>query len=64
MRFEEVIPHLNKIATLYLKNNKRKVGWVGDHPVRDSSAISSIYAERVRQPSFKLLSANRLAFRY
>ena len=28
MRFEEIKPHLNKIATLYLKNNKRKVGWI------------------------------------
>jgi hypothetical protein len=28
MRFEDLSPHLNKIATLYLRNNKRKVGWV------------------------------------
>ena len=28
MKLEEITPHLNKIATLYLKNNKRKVGWV------------------------------------
>ncbi len=28
MKFEEIEPHLNKIATLYLKNNKRKVGWL------------------------------------
>ena len=28
MRFEELTPHLNKIATLYLRNNKRKVGWL------------------------------------
>jgi len=28
MRLEEITPHLNKIATLYLTNNKRKVGWV------------------------------------
>ena len=28
MKFEELIPHLNKISTLYLKNNKRKVGWL------------------------------------
>ncbi len=25
---DEITPHLNKIATLYLKNNKRKVGWI------------------------------------
>ena len=28
MGFDEITPHLNKIATLYLKNNKRKVGWI------------------------------------
>ena len=28
MNLEEITPHLNKIATLYLKNNKRKVGWL------------------------------------
>ena len=28
MRFEELKPHLNKISTLYLRNNKRKVGWI------------------------------------
>ena len=28
MRFEELRPHLNRISTLYLKNNKRKVGWI------------------------------------
>lgn len=28
MKLDELTPHLNKIATLYLKNNKRKVGWV------------------------------------
>jgi len=28
MKFEEITPHLNKIATLYLTNNKRKVGWL------------------------------------
>ena len=28
MTFEEVIPHLNKITRLNLKNNKRKTGWL------------------------------------
>ena len=28
MKLNDLTPHLNKIATLYLKNNKRKVGWV------------------------------------
>jgi hypothetical protein len=28
MGFDDITPHLNKISTLYLKNNKRKVGWI------------------------------------
>jgi hypothetical protein len=28
MGLDEITPHFNKIATLYLKNNKRKVGWI------------------------------------
>ena len=28
MGLDEITPHLNKIATLYLKNHKRKVGWI------------------------------------
>lgn len=28
MSCEEITQHLNKIATLYLKDNKRKVGWL------------------------------------
>jgi hypothetical protein len=28
MGLDEIAPHLYKIATLYLKNNKRKVGWI------------------------------------
>jgi hypothetical protein len=28
MGSDEITPHLNKIATLYLKNHKRKVGWI------------------------------------
>jgi hypothetical protein len=28
MGLDEITPHLNKIATLYLTNRKRKVGWI------------------------------------
>jgi hypothetical protein len=28
MSFEDIIPHLNKFATLYLRGNKKKVGWM------------------------------------
>lgn len=28
MSLEEITQHLNKVATLYLKDNKRKVGWI------------------------------------
>jgi hypothetical protein len=44
MKIEEITPHLNKIATLYLKNNKRKVGWVfidSDKPSGD--LLSDVY---------------------
>lgn len=34
MTYEDIEPHLNKMATLYLKNNKRKVGWL--FPCRES----------------------------
>jgi hypothetical protein len=28
MKYEEIIPHLNKIVKVHLKDNKRKVGWL------------------------------------
>jgi hypothetical protein len=28
MSCDEITQHLNKISTLYLKDNKRKVGWI------------------------------------
>jgi hypothetical protein len=28
MLFEEIIPHLNKLATVYLAGNRRKTGWI------------------------------------
>ena len=28
MNFEEITPHLNKMSVLYLRNNKRKTGWL------------------------------------
>ncbi|HRH67261.1 MAG TPA: hypothetical protein PLU53_13240 [Bacteroidia bacterium] len=46
MGFDEIRPHLNKIATLYLTNNKRKVGWIftdnkgGSHPMQEIYFIS------------------------
>lgn len=47
MGYEDITPHLNKIATLYLKNNKRKVGWiylefreVSSEPLREICFIS------------------------
>jgi hypothetical protein len=36
MLFEEIIPHLNKMASIYLVNNKRKVGYI----FADSSAAA------------------------
>lgn len=44
MGFDEITPHLNKIVTLYLKNNKRKVGWIFvDHYTRSEKALKEIY---------------------
>ncbi|MCX6290310.1 MAG: hypothetical protein NT126_00940 [Bacteroidetes bacterium] len=53
MRFEELVPHLNKIATLYLRNNKRKVGWL----FVDSS--DSVSAEPLRDVYFVCVQKGR-----
>jgi hypothetical protein len=38
MHIDDILPHLNKIATLYLKNHKRKVGWIFlDQPANEIS---------------------------
>ncbi|MFN8165759.1 MAG: hypothetical protein U0X76_06190 [Bacteroidia bacterium] len=43
MGFDEITPHLNKIATLYLKNNKRKVGWLMiDNYTRQQEKVGKI----------------------
>ncbi len=46
MKFEEILPHLNKIATLYLVNNKRKVGWLFVD-VDDESSLQSVQVKDV-----------------
>ena len=44
MGFDEITPHLNKISTVYLKNNKRKVGWIYvDTLQRGNAALKEIY---------------------
>jgi len=45
MKFEELEPHLNKISTLYLRNNKRKVGWLFVDTEMESSedAMQDVY---------------------
>jgi hypothetical protein len=44
MKFEEIEPHLNKISTLYLKNNKRKVGWLFvDVEISSSEPLEEVY---------------------
>lgn len=44
MGFDEITPHLNKIATLYLKNNKRKVGWIYvENENKMNAALKEIY---------------------
>ncbi len=43
MGFDEITPHLNKIATLYLTNNKRKVGWIFVDKISDSNLRQEIF---------------------
>ena len=45
MLFEEVIPHLNKVATLYLVNNRRRTGWLFIHSVkrRQTDSVEEVY---------------------
>ena len=51
MNYEEITPHLNKIATLYLRNNKRKVGWLFlDNSVRmPDEKIGEVYFVNVQK---------------
>lgn len=57
MGFDEITPHLNKIATLYLKDNKRKVGWIYvDTIQRSNAALKEIYFISV-QKGKRLISA-------
>ena len=51
MKFEEITPHLNKIATLYLRNNKRKVGWLFlDHSERlPDDPVGEVYFVNVQK---------------
>ena len=44
MSCEEITPHLNKISTLYLKDNKRKVGWIFlDKPLAQMESPELVY---------------------
>ena len=44
MSCEEIIQHLNKVATLYLKDNKRKVGWIFiENAAEEEVSIDNIY---------------------
>lgn len=58
MQSEEIEPHLNKIATLYLKNNKRKVGWIYTDELIEArkKALDEIYFISI-QKGKKLLEA-------
>jgi hypothetical protein len=58
MHSEEIEPHLNKIATLYLKNNKRKVGWIYTDDLIQArrKALEEIYFISI-QKGKKLLEA-------
>lgn len=57
MSCEEITPHLNKISTLYLKDNKRKVGWIFlDKPLTHEDNPELVYFISV-QKGRKLMEA-------
>lgn len=57
MSCEEITPHLNKISTLYLKDNKRKVGWIFlDKPLTHKDIPELVYFISV-QKGRKLIEA-------
>ena len=43
MSCEEITQHLNKVATLYLKDNKRKVGWIFVETSPEETNVENIY---------------------
>src|SRR5690242_2560809 len=51
MNFEDLIPHLNKLATLYLRGNKKKVGWLflGSLPNGNKQHIKEVYFVNVQK---------------
>lgn len=57
MSCEEITQHLNKVATLYLKDNKRKVGWIFvEEAPEEEVTIENIYFLSI-QKGRKLISA-------
>lgn len=57
MSCEEITPHLNKISTLYLKDNRRKVGWIFlDKPLSFEDSPELVYFISV-QKGRKLMEA-------
>ncbi|MEO0311972.1 MAG: hypothetical protein RIQ89_1629 [Bacteroidota bacterium] len=65
--FEEVKQHFNKIATLYLKNNKRKVGWLftEEEELQESKSVFFICVQKGKKlmtssnPNLEQLRAHR-----
>jgi hypothetical protein len=51
MNFEQLKPHLNKISTLYLRNNKRKVGWIyiENDPINDIQEVYFVCVQKGRK---------------
>lgn len=58
MQSKEIEQHLNKVATLYLKNNKRKVGWIYANELIEArkEALEKIYFISI-QKGKKLIDA-------
>ena len=51
MKFEELKQHLNKISTLYLRNNKRKVGWIyiEEDPITEVQEVYFVCVQKGRK---------------
>jgi hypothetical protein len=57
MSCEEISRHLNKVATLYLKDNKRKVGWIFiENDLPEEETLQNIYFLSI-QKGRKLITA-------
>ena len=65
MKLDEIVPHLNKLATLYLRGNKKKVGWLfmeDHHPsskhANSKHTVNEVYFVNVQKGKRLIHSLN------